>query len=103
MISLSPNFFLPTAGIDLNYSSDSKAQRKRPSLQFDTIMPKRKRLEDELEEKLAYHCKELFRMLKVAKGFERQRMAKRQRDPKSTPDKRQRIEKEIVVLKVGFS
>lgn len=66
-------------------------------------MPKRKRLEDELEEKLAHHRKELFRMLKVAKGFERQRMAKRQRDPKSTPDKRQRIEKEIVVLKVRFS
>lgn len=65
-------------------------------------MPKRKRLEDELEEKLAYHRKELFRMLKVAKGFERQRMAKRQRDPKSTPDKRDRIDKEIVVLKVRF-
>lgn len=65
-------------------------------------MPKRKRTEDELEEKLAYHRKELLRMLKVAKGFERQRMAKRQRDPKSTPDKRDRIEKEIVVLKVRF-
>lgn len=65
-------------------------------------MPKRKRLEDELEEKLGHHSKELFRMLKVAKGFERQRMAKRQRDPKSTPDKRRRIEKEIVVLKVRF-
>lgn len=62
-------------------------------------MPKRKRLEDELEEKLAHHRKELFRMLKVAKGFERQRMAKRQRDPKTTPDKRDRIEKEILVLK----
>lgn len=39
-------------------------------------------------------------MLKVAKGFERQRMAKRLRDPKSTPEKRVRIEKEIAVLKV---
>lgn len=66
-------------------------------------MPKRKRLEDELEEKLLYHRKELFRMLKVAKCFERQRMAKRQRDPKSTPEKIERIEKEIVVLKVGCS
>lgn len=64
-------------------------------------MPKRKRDEDVLEEKLAHHRKELFRTLKAAKGFERQRMAKRQRDPKSTPGKQARIEKEIVVLKVG--
>lgn len=63
-------------------------------------MPKRKRAEDELEEKLVHHRTELFRKLKAAKGFERQRMAKRQRDPKSTADKRARIDKEIVVLKV---
>lgn len=65
-------------------------------------MPKRKRAEDELEEQLAHHRKELFRMLKVAKGFERQRMAKRLRDPKSTPEKQARIEKEIIVLKVSI-
>lgn len=64
-------------------------------------MPKRKREEDALGEKLAHHHQELSRKLKAAKGFERQRMAKRQRDPKSTPEKRARIEKEIVVLKVG--
>lgn len=69
---------------------------------FDDKMPKRKRDEDVLEEKLAHHRKELFRMLKVAKGFERQRMAKRQRDPKSTSEKQARIEKEIVVLKVRY-
>ena len=62
-------------------------------------MPKRKR--NELEEKREYHHTALFRALKVAKAFERQRMAKRQRDPKSTPEKRARIEKEIEVLKVG--
>lgn len=66
-------------------------------------MPKRKRAEDELEEKLAHHRKELFRTLKAVKGFERQRMAKRLRDPKSTPEKQARIEKEIVVLKVSFA
>ncbi|CAN8098423.1 unnamed protein product [Discula destructiva] len=60
-------------------------------------MPKRKR--DVLEDRLAHHHQELSRMLKTAKGFERQRMAKRQRDPKSTPEKRARIEKEIFVLK----
>lgn len=65
-------------------------------------MPKRKRAEDDLEEKLARHRLELFRKLKLAKGFERQRMAKRQRDPKSTLEKRARIEKEIVVLKVQY-
>lgn len=64
-------------------------------------MPKRKREEDVLGEKLAHHHQELSRTLKAAKGFERQRMAKRQRDPKSTPEKRARIEKEIVVLKVS--
>lgn len=60
-------------------------------------MPKRKR--DVVDEKLAHHQQELSRKLKAAKGFERQRMAKRQRDPKSDPHKRARIEKEIFVLK----
>lgn len=64
-------------------------------------MPKRKR--DDLQEKLEHHSTALFRALKVAKGFERQRMAKRQRDPKSTREKRGRIEKEIEVLKVRIS
>ncbi|PSS03482.1 Bud-site selection protein [Coniella lustricola] len=62
-------------------------------------MPKRKRAEDELDERLSRHQAELARMLKLAKGFERQRMAKRLRDPKSTPEKKVRIENEIAVLK----
>ncbi|EOO02177.1 putative nadh-ubiquinone oxidoreductase kda subunit protein [Phaeoacremonium minimum UCRPA7] len=63
-------------------------------------MPKRKRsIEDELEERLAKWRKDLFRVLKVAKGFERQRLAKRIRDDKSTPDKISRLEREVVVLK----
>lgn len=61
-------------------------------------MPKRKR--DDLQEKLEQHSTALSRALKVAKGFERQRMAKRLRDPQSTREKRARIEKEIEVLKV---
>lgn len=60
-------------------------------------MPKRKR--DLLDDRLAHHHQALSRKLKAAKGFERQRMAKRQRDPKSDPAKRARIEKEIFVLK----
>ncbi|KAI3399022.1 hypothetical protein diail_8049 [Diaporthe ilicicola] len=60
-------------------------------------MPKRKR--DDVQEKLEQQSTTLSRALKVAKGFERQRMAKRQRDPKSTSEKRARIEKEIEVLK----
>ncbi|KUI69449.1 Protein bud22 [Cytospora mali] len=60
-------------------------------------MAKRKR--SDLEEKLELHQTALFRALKVAKGFERQRMAKRQRDPKSNPEKKARIEKEVEVLK----
>lgn len=62
-------------------------------------MVKRKR--NDLEEKLELHHTALFRALKVAKGFERQRMAKRQRDPHSNREKKARIEKEVEVLKVG--
>lgn len=61
-------------------------------------MAKRKR--DDLQEKLEHHSTVLSRALKVAKGFERQRMSKRSHDPKSPREKRARIEKEIEVLKV---
>ncbi|RYO92372.1 hypothetical protein DL766_000340 [Monosporascus sp. MC13-8B] len=60
-------------------------------------MPKRKRGEPSLEEKLAQWEKELYRGLKTAKGFERQRYAKRIRD--SPPEKVARLEKEVLVLK----
>lgn len=61
-------------------------------------MVKRKR--NELDEKLEFHRTALSRALKVAKGFERQRMAKRQRDDKSPREKRVRIQQEVEVLKV---
>ncbi|RYP08781.1 hypothetical protein DL764_001692 [Monosporascus ibericus] len=60
-------------------------------------MPKRKRSEPSLEEKLMQWEKELYRGLKTAKGFERQRYAKRIRD--SPPEKVARLEKEVLVLK----
>ena len=43
---------------------------------------------------------ELHHAMKAAKGFERQRQSKRLFDPKAPPDKKERIQKEIVVLKV---
>ncbi|KAI0483881.1 Bud-site selection protein [Xylaria cf. heliscus] len=60
-------------------------------------MPKRKRGEPSLEENLAKWKKELVRGLKVAKGFERQRLSKRLRE--ADPEKTARLEKEILVLK----
>ncbi|KAK3316438.1 Bud-site selection protein [Apodospora peruviana] len=63
-------------------------------------MPKRKRSdEEELEKLLASFHNELHHALKQAKGYERQRQAKRLRDSKSTVEKKQRIQNEIVVLK----
>jgi hypothetical protein len=62
-------------------------------------MPKRKR-EPSLEERLAQWEKELVRGLKTAKGFERQRLSKRIRE--GPPEKVVRLEKEVLVLKVGL-
>lgn len=53
-----------------------------------------------MDEKWTKHRQELFKQLKVAKGFERQRMSKRINDPKSTAEKKIRIDREITVLKV---
>jgi hypothetical protein len=61
-------------------------------------MVKRKREEPRLEVNLQKWEKELVRGLKLAKGFERQRYAKRQRD--ADADRSARLEKEIAVLKV---
>lgn len=67
-------------------------------------MPKRKRtVEETVEEKLSQYGKELHHALKVAKGFERQRQAKRLRDSNATPEKIHRLRKEVVVLKVCLS
>ncbi|KAI0102271.1 Bud-site selection protein [Nemania sp. FL0031] len=60
-------------------------------------MPKRKRGEPSLEDKIAKWKKELVRGLKVAKGFERQRLSKRIRE--ADPQKTARLEKEVLVLK----
>ncbi|KAK3381670.1 Bud-site selection protein [Podospora didyma] len=62
-------------------------------------MPKRKREEDNVQEIFQKLRTELHHALKSAKGFERQRQSKRLRDAKSTPDKKRRIESEILVLK----
>jgi hypothetical protein len=64
-------------------------------------MPKRKRSSDEtVQEKLSVFRRQLYGVLKTAKGYERQRLAKRLRDDKSSPEKIQRLEKEVAVLKV---
>ncbi|TLS24465.1 hypothetical protein PpBr36_08712 [Pyricularia pennisetigena] len=63
-------------------------------------MPKRKRSDEEdFEKTFERFNKELFRALKVAKGFERQRLAKRVKDVKLPQDKIQRLEQEVEVLK----
>lgn len=64
-------------------------------------MVKRKRgagakLQDKLEEQDVG----IFRALKAAKGFERQRQSKRARASANAPEKKARIEKEISMLKV---
>ncbi|KAG6255669.1 hypothetical protein E4U23_003654 [Claviceps purpurea] len=63
-------------------------------------MPKRKRgAESSLTDILVKFEDEVFRALKASKGFERQRLSKRIRDQATTPDKAQRLEREISVLK----
>ncbi|KAK4174456.1 Bud-site selection protein [Triangularia setosa] len=65
-------------------------------------MVKRKRGDEEFSLNVSAvflkHRDELFRAIKNAKGRERQRQSKRLKDAKSTPDKKARIEKEIVIL-----
>jgi hypothetical protein len=64
-------------------------------------MPKRKRnSEPSLQEKLEKHRDGIFRALKAAKGFERQRLSKRLHDEGITPAKQERLEREVAVLKV---
>ncbi|TLD28924.1 hypothetical protein PspLS_03865 [Pyricularia sp. CBS 133598] len=63
-------------------------------------MPKRKRSsEEDFDKSFERFNKELFRALKAAKGFERQRLAKRVKDVKLPQDKIQRLEQEVEVLK----
>lgn len=64
-------------------------------------MTKRKRGADSLSirhlEKLQ---EDISRALKAAKGYERQRMSKRQREAGANPEKKEKLEREINVLKV---
>ena len=62
-------------------------------------MPKRKREDTPIDALFFRSRTDLFHALKTAKGFERQRQSKRLADRKLTPDKKGRIENEIVVLK----
>ncbi|KAL2759886.1 hypothetical protein ACRALDRAFT_1091301 [Sodiomyces alcalophilus JCM 7366] len=65
-----------------------------------TTMSKRKRsAENDLEKKLAEYQQELFRAIKAAKGLERQRLGKRLQRDKKNPEKIQRLQREVVVLK----
>lgn len=65
-------------------------------------MPKRKRsAQEELRATLENHQNEIFRAIKAVKGFERQRQSKQLRHHGTQVDKRQRIEREIAVLKVS--
>lgn len=63
-------------------------------------MPKRKRSEASLHEKLEKSREDVSKALKLAKGFERQRYSKRLHEADITPDKKERLEREITVLKV---
>ena len=64
-------------------------------------MPKRKRsAESSLQAVLEKQQDEVFRALKTAKGFERQRLSKRLRDEGVQADKQERLQREIAVLKV---
>ncbi|KAI5464796.1 Bud-site selection protein [Mariannaea sp. PMI_226] len=63
-------------------------------------MPKRKRSgEPSVQDTINKHSDDIFRALKAAKGFERQRLSKRVRDSGITPDKKERLDREIAVLK----
>ncbi|KAI9151639.1 Protein bud22 [Paramyrothecium foliicola] len=62
-------------------------------------MPKRKRSEPSLKDKLDKAHEEVSKALKAAKGWERQRLSKRLHDADVTADKKERLEREITVLK----
>ncbi|KAG5664807.1 hypothetical protein KAF25_008541 [Fusarium avenaceum] len=62
-------------------------------------MPKRKRGEPNLGEKLEKHCNDVSKALKAAKGLERQRYSKRLHEDKVEPEKKERLEREVTVLK----
>ncbi len=64
-------------------------------------MPKRKRSSgSSIQEKLEKCRNDVARALKLAKAFERQRMNKRLHDDGITDEKKERLDREIAVLKV---
>lgn len=64
-------------------------------------MVKRKRASEEsLEERLEQFKTDLFRALKKVKGFERQRLSRKVREKGIPPEKKEKIDLEIGVLKV---
>src|SRR6478735_7900341 len=66
-------------------------------------MPKRKRGEPNLGDKLEKHCNEVSKALKAAKGLERQRYSKRLHEDGVEPAKKERLEREVTVLKVTIT
>ncbi|PFH59352.1 hypothetical protein XA68_12481 [Ophiocordyceps unilateralis] len=63
-------------------------------------MPKRKRSsQSSAQAAFEKHQVEIFRALKAAKGFERQRLSKRLREDGVLPDKQHRLKREIATLK----
>ncbi|KAF9767509.1 hypothetical protein IL306_015303 [Fusarium sp. DS 682] len=62
-------------------------------------MPKRKRGEPNLGDKLEKHCNDVSKALKAAKGLERQRYSKRLHEDGVGPEKKERLEREVTVLK----
>ncbi|KAL5604363.1 hypothetical protein BROUX41_002335 [Berkeleyomyces rouxiae] len=62
-------------------------------------MVKRKRETLTIEAALSKARQGFFKAIKTAKGFERQRLAKRLREPGVTPEKKQRLEMEVTTLK----
>ena len=66
-------------------------------------MLKRKRPgKESVEEEFLTLRQELYKALRMVKGFERQRQAKRLRESKGITEKTRRLENEIAVLKVLF-
>lgn len=63
-------------------------------------MVKRKRDVLTIDKALAKARHEIFKAIKTAKGFERQRLAKRLREPGVPQDKKARLDLEVTVLKV---
>ena len=66
-------------------------------------MPKRKRGEPNLGEKLEKSCNDVSKALKAAKGLERQRYSKRLHEDGVEPAKKERLEREVTVLKVTIT